>query len=36
MKLDVFEQYRPLLFSIAYRMLGTETEAEDILQDAYL
>ncbi len=31
-----FESYRPLMFSIAYRMLGSVTEAEDILQDAYL
>jgi RNA polymerase sigma-70 factor, ECF subfamily len=31
-----FEAYRPLLFSIAYRMLGSVTEAEDIVQDAYL
>src|SRR5579871_1443786 len=31
-----FETYRPLMFSIAYRMLGSMTEAEDILQEAYL
>ncbi len=31
-----FEQYRPLLFSIAYRMLGSAMEAEDIVQEAYL
>lgn len=31
-----FEAYRPLLFSIAYRMLGSATEAEDIVQEAYL
>src|SRR3954470_10838764 len=31
-----FESYRPLLFSIAYRMLGSATEAEDVLQDAWL
>ncbi len=31
-----FELYRPLMFSIAYRMLGSMTEAEDIIQDAYL
>ena len=31
-----FEQYRPLLFSIAYRMMGTAMEAEDAVQDAYL
>ena len=34
--LVVFEQHRPLLFSIAYRMLGSASEAEDVLQDAYL
>lgn len=34
--LDEFEQYRPLLFSIAYRMMGTAMEAEDAVQDAYL
>jgi RNA polymerase sigma-70 factor, ECF subfamily len=31
-----FEEYRPLLFSLAYRMLGTRADAEDIVQDAYL
>ena len=33
---QTFQSFRPLLFSIAYRMLGSATEAEDILQDAYL
>src|SRR5215213_3877354 len=33
---DRFEEFRPLMFSIAYRMLGSITEAEDIVQDAYL
>jgi len=33
---DVFQEYRPLLFSIAYRMLGSADEADDVLQDAYL
>jgi RNA polymerase sigma-70 factor (ECF subfamily) len=33
---DVFEQYRPLLFSIAYRMLGSVVEAEDAVQEAFL
>ncbi len=31
-----FEIYRPLMFSIAYRMLGCATDAEDIVQEAYL
>src|SRR5712692_10105563 len=31
-----FEAYRPLMFSIAYRMLGSATEAEDIVQETYL
>src|SRR5215475_1606450 len=32
----IFQQYRLLLFSIAYRMLGSATDAEDIVQDAFL
>jgi RNA polymerase sigma-70 factor, ECF subfamily len=32
----VYEQLRPLLFSIAYRMLGRVTEAEDAVQEAFL
>lgn len=32
----VFQEYRPLLFSLAYRMIGSAAEAEDIVQDAYL
>src|SRR3954468_6846222 len=31
-----FEAHRPLLFSIAYRMLGSASEAEDVLQDAWI
>jgi RNA polymerase sigma-70 factor, ECF subfamily len=34
--LKTFESYRPLLFSIAYRMLGSAMEAEDMVQEAYL
>ena len=34
--MDQFELYRPLMFSIAYRMLGSVTEAEDTLQNAYV
>jgi RNA polymerase sigma-70 factor (ECF subfamily) len=33
---DVYEELRPLMFSIAYRMLGTASEAEDIVQEAFL
>lgn len=33
---DQFEAHRPLMFSIAYRMLGSAMEAEDIVQEAYL
>lgn len=33
---DQFLQARPRLFAAAYRMLGTVSDAEDILQDAYL
>src|SRR3954469_6933740 len=31
-----FESHRPLLFSIAYRMLGSASEAEDVVQDAWV
>jgi RNA polymerase sigma-70 factor (ECF subfamily) len=34
--LSEFDSYRPLLFSIAYRMLGSVADAEDILQEAFL
>ncbi|MBI4854653.1 MAG: RNA polymerase sigma-70 factor [Acidobacteria bacterium] len=34
--MEDFQTYRPLLFSIAYRMLGCASVAEDIVQDAYL
>ncbi|MEU9088339.1 RNA polymerase sigma-70 factor [Streptomyces sp. NPDC048357] len=32
----VFEEHRPRMFGIAYRMLGSAAEAEDTVQDAYL
>jgi RNA polymerase sigma-70 factor (ECF subfamily) len=34
--IDVFEAVRPRLFGIAYRMLGSRFEAEEIVQDAWL
>ncbi|MCC9076092.1 RNA polymerase sigma-70 factor [Litorilinea aerophila] len=31
-----FDRYRPVLFGLAYRMLGSAMDAEDILQEAFL
>ncbi|RMI34288.1 RNA polymerase sigma-70 factor [Nocardia stercoris] len=33
---DLFTGHRPLLFSIAYEILGSVTDAEDVLSDSYL
>jgi RNA polymerase sigma-70 factor (ECF subfamily) len=33
---EEFEQLRPLLFAIAYRILGSVSEAEDAVQDTWL
>jgi len=35
-KVEIFRRHRARLFGIAYRMLGTHAESEDILQEAYL
>ena len=35
-ELTAFDEHRPLLFSIAYRMLGSASDAEDVVQDAWL
>jgi RNA polymerase sigma-70 factor (ECF subfamily) len=35
-RIDDFEDLRPLLFSIAYRILGSVSEAEDAVQEAWL
>src|SRR6476661_7275795 len=32
----LFEHHRPRLFGLAYRMLGTQADAEDVLHDAWL
>lgn len=34
--MDAFEALRPKLFALAYNMLGSVAEAEDVLQDAWL
>jgi RNA polymerase sigma-70 factor (ECF subfamily) len=36
MKAETFEELRPRAFAIAYRMLGSVSEAEDVVQEAYL
>ena len=33
---DIFAALRPRLFAIAYRILGTRADAEDVVQDAWL
>ncbi|MEU1669671.1 RNA polymerase sigma-70 factor [Streptomyces sparsogenes] len=33
---QVFHEYRTLLFSVAYRVLGTAADAEDAVQDAWI
>ncbi|WP_159941425.1 MULTISPECIES: RNA polymerase sigma factor SigJ [unclassified Nocardiopsis] len=36
MTTDVFEGHRPLLTGVAYRLLGTSSDAEDVVQEAWL
>ena len=33
---ETFEELRPYLFSLAYRMLGSAADAEDVVQDAFI
>ncbi|MBE9101664.1 RNA polymerase sigma-70 factor [Vacuolonema iberomarrocanum] len=35
-RLEIFNQYRSLLFAIAYRMLGNNADAEDMVQEAWI
>ncbi|MGA3093289.1 MAG: RNA polymerase sigma-70 factor [Terriglobales bacterium] len=35
-RLTAFSRYRGLLFSIAYRMIGSVADAEDLLQDTFI
>jgi RNA polymerase sigma factor (sigma-70 family) len=35
-QLEQFERYRPHLQAVAYRMLGSVSEADDALQEAWL
>ena len=35
-RVDEFEELRPHLLAVAYRLTGTVADAEDIVQDAWL
>lgn len=35
-RVEVYSQHRPLLFSIAYRMLGSVMDAKDMVQETFL
>jgi RNA polymerase sigma-70 factor (ECF subfamily) len=35
-RLDVFNEHRSLLFGLAYRMSGSRSDAEDIVQEAFI
>jgi RNA polymerase sigma-70 factor (TIGR02957 family) len=35
-RVEAFEAHRPLLLSVAYQMLGSLTEAEDVVQEVWL
>lgn len=33
---ELYEQYRPLLFTLAYQLTGSASDAEDVVQDVFL
>jgi len=33
---DTFQHHRPRLLALAYRLLGSRADAEDVVQDAWL
>jgi RNA polymerase sigma-70 factor (TIGR02957 family) len=33
---QIYDDYKPLLFALAYRMLGSVMEAEDVVQEAFI
>jgi RNA polymerase sigma-70 factor (ECF subfamily) len=35
-RLQAFDEHRPLLLAMAYRMLGSSADAEDILQETFI
>jgi RNA polymerase sigma-70 factor, ECF subfamily len=35
-EIELFQAHRSMLFGVAYRMLGSATDAEDVVQDAWL
>jgi RNA polymerase sigma-70 factor (ECF subfamily) len=35
-RLEAFNQHKSLLFSVAYRMLGSAADAEDLMQEAFI
>jgi RNA polymerase sigma-70 factor, ECF subfamily len=35
-EVDLFQAHRPRLFGVAYRMLGSASDAEDVVQDPWV
>ncbi|WP_370460302.1 sigma factor [Cytobacillus firmus] len=34
--LEMYKQYKPLLFKLAYQLTGTASDAEDVVHDVFL